>query len=569
MVKKVYIIFKTHLDMGFTDYSENIVKRYLEEYIPNAIKTAYAQKDTDYKYIWTTGSWLVWEALKYDRDGVVEKAINDGLLKWHGLPYTGHTEYMNRELFEYGLSLSKKLDERFGKKTLAAKMSDVPGHTVAMVPLLADAGIELLHIGVNPATPVPDVPKIFRWKRGEKSIVVMYNGGGYGDYFELDDIAVGFGVTGDNLGPQGGEELEKVYREAEEKYPGAEIVAATLDDVAEAIRGMEFPVIENEIGDSWIHGVGTDPTKTRAFRSVLRQNKDWSLDFSDNLLVVPEHTWGLDLKTFFHDEEHYFIDDLKNADDIDKMERSWEEQREFVYKAAEIAGIDISEDMKVDVPDVSEMREYNGTPTADVIYQLFDRRDCERYIRDYLIDKREWAVWDFTKAGLPEYEGGTFKAEVKKAWTDGEKKVFYLEFKEDIKKFAGLPDVYVTEENEKVEISWFGMKKNRMPNAFWLKLNGFEEKWELEKLGDWINPEDALGHKHLHSCMKVRNYGFEIEMLDAPLVAPFGRHMYEWKIPAQEQDLYFNLYNNIWNTNFPMWFSDDAKFRFVIKERNL
>ena len=33
---------------------------------------------------------------------------------------------MDRELFQYGLSLSQKLDERFGMKTVAAKMTDVP-----------------------------------------------------------------------------------------------------------------------------------------------------------------------------------------------------------------------------------------------------------------------------------------------------------------------------------------------------------------------------------------------------------------------------------------------------------
>ena len=31
---------------------------------------------------------------------------------------------------------------------------------------------------------------------------------------------------------------------------------------------------------------------------------------------------------------------------------------------------------------------------------------------------------------------------------------------------------------------------------------------------------------------------------------------------------YFNLYNNIWNTNFPMWYSDDAMFRFLITKNN-
>ena len=38
MIKEVYLIFKTHLDIGFTNSASTVVKRYLEEFIPNAIK---------------------------------------------------------------------------------------------------------------------------------------------------------------------------------------------------------------------------------------------------------------------------------------------------------------------------------------------------------------------------------------------------------------------------------------------------------------------------------------------------------------------------------------------------
>ena len=31
---------------------------------------------------------------------------------------------------------------------------------------------------------------------------------------------------------------------------------------------------------------------------------------------------------------------------------------------------------------------------------------------------------------------------------------------------------------------------------------------------------------------------------------------------------HFNLFNNIWNTNFPMWYEDDARFRFVLSVNN-
>ena len=81
--KEVLIIFKTHLDVGFTDYAENIVSKYLNEYIPQAIKVGYELKDTNTPFKWTVGSWLIKLALENDTDGRIEQAIKDGILCWH------------------------------------------------------------------------------------------------------------------------------------------------------------------------------------------------------------------------------------------------------------------------------------------------------------------------------------------------------------------------------------------------------------------------------------------------------------------------------------------------------
>ena len=70
--KELLLIFKTHLDIGFTDFSKNILKKYLNEYIPNAIRVGYELRDTKTPFVWTVGSWLVWQALKHDKDGTVE-----------------------------------------------------------------------------------------------------------------------------------------------------------------------------------------------------------------------------------------------------------------------------------------------------------------------------------------------------------------------------------------------------------------------------------------------------------------------------------------------------------------
>ena len=79
---------------------------------------------------------------------------------------------MDRRLLDYDISIAKKLDQQFGLHTIAAKMTDVPGHTIGLVPALADAGIEYLHLGVNASSRVPDVPPMFLWKCGASEVIV-------------------------------------------------------------------------------------------------------------------------------------------------------------------------------------------------------------------------------------------------------------------------------------------------------------------------------------------------------------------------------------------------------------
>ena len=39
-MKKVIVVSKTHLDLGFTDYAENIRMQYINRFIPEAINLA-------------------------------------------------------------------------------------------------------------------------------------------------------------------------------------------------------------------------------------------------------------------------------------------------------------------------------------------------------------------------------------------------------------------------------------------------------------------------------------------------------------------------------------------------
>ncbi len=568
--KKVLVIFKTHLDIGFTDFAENVTERYLSVYIPNAIRVGYELKDTDTPFIWTVGSWLVWRALMRDRDGTVERAVRDGIIRWHALPFTTHTELMNETLFEYGLSLSEKLDERFGFTTVGAKMTDVPGHTIGMVPLMKKHGVCFLHIGVNPATPLPPVPKVFRWKCGGDEIRVMYQGN-YGEVEDFGDFAVYFAHTGDNLGPQNAADIVSEYEKVRALFPECDIRAATIDDLARAVQTLRgLPVVDQEIGDTWIHGAGTDPEKVSRYRKLLRRIAalgEIPCDLTDSLLCVPEHTWGMDVKTFFHYNRYYSAGELAQMPkEREKIERSWKEQRAYVERAETLLGV--APDYPVTKPDLSDWTPFDGTELPyEISWQLFDVSDYERYKREYLRCSLNWAIWDFTKVGLPDYKGFITAAKVIGAYRKNGKTAYRLAFEAEAAREYGLPELILTEDGNEVRLMWFGKAASRYPQACWFKFRGLRETWEIHKMGQWIRPEEIIGSPLITAVDEgVRNGEIEIRPLDCALAAPFGRRLLRYGVPAVPQDLYFNLYNNIWNTNFPMWYSDDGLFRFIVEK---
>ena len=61
MPKIVHLVFKTHLDIGFTDSARNVVDKYFKVFIPKAIQVSRQLRDRggEEQFIWTTGSWLI------------------------------------------------------------------------------------------------------------------------------------------------------------------------------------------------------------------------------------------------------------------------------------------------------------------------------------------------------------------------------------------------------------------------------------------------------------------------------------------------------------------------------
>jgi len=670
--RRIHLIFKTHLDVGFTDLAKRVVKTYVDRFIPGAVAVArdLRERHGARRFIWTTGSWLIHHALETTtprRRRELEAAIAAGDIVWHGLPFTVHAELMDAALFRAGLGIAKELDARFGRRTIAAKMTDVPCHTRAIVPLLAQAGIELLHIGVNPASTPPATPDAYRWQHTREDgklseITVVYEKADYGGLAQIANCpdALYFAHTGDNLGPSSVAEVDAIYTRLQNEFPNSIIQASTLDNFARVLRKARptLPVVTQELGDTWIHGVGTDPKKVARFRALrawrnglngmetkvaTKSDRLALRDFDRRLLLIPEHTWGHDTKTclgYLKDHDRRFATAEFQRARLEppflKLEKSWREQRAYLSDAlAALRGTLFSSSARAALQSCKPRRIRHGEniepgagvqtphfdlafdpttgaicrlverttgrqwadsrhPLGTITYEVFSHEDYQhfwkKYNRDH-IKNEHWAIPDFLKPGVetavkshqawqPSLRrlsavtsaSGELTVVADLAFEDGEPCELYgapREFQIKTVVAADSPRI-------RFVVQWFGKQACRVPEATWFSVRPRlpqSGSWSLRKLGSWIDPRDVIrdGNRALHAVEACRyktasGPALVVENPDAPLVAPGDRSLVRFtnRLPPRSGALHFNLHNNTWGTNFPLWYEDDASFRFVL-----
>ena len=468
-VKRVLFMAKCHLDVGFVDTQANIIRKYFDVYFPRAIETAAAiRREGSDRYTWTTGSWLPYEYLEQaatEARAKMEQAIAAGDIAWHALPFTWQTELMDRSLIAGGLGFSRALDRRFGRTTTGAKMTDVPGHTRALVGPLAEHGVTFLDIGVNSASTPPDVPPIFLWKDAAgQSIVVMYHLHHYGGIVKIpgSDLAIDVEVRNDNSGPHTLQEIHRIYANLRKQFPNASVAAADLTTIAHAVEPYRanLPVFTEEIGDTWIYGVPSDPVKVARYLEVARLRSEWvgggkfaagdatDLALLGRFLLEVEHTWGTDTKTWL-DFDHYTPHDLGRMLDQPKYKvvlSSWREKRQDLlegvtalpaplrteaaqrvraltpsepatgglnpHPAAEaietrhfIIGLDTKTGAITRLSSKSNGRDWASAkqPLALFSYQTLSKVDYDRFFEAYLKSKASWAPKDFGKPNIERF----------------------------------------------------------------------------------------------------------------------------------------------------------------------
>ncbi|MBN9305573.1 MAG: DUF5054 domain-containing protein [Devosia sp. 67-54] len=622
--RRIHLVFKTHLDIGFTDHAARVRAQYHQRFIPQAIDTGehfLAENPADPAFAWTTGAWLIWDHLAtQDADKVkrLERAIERGLIRWHALPFTTHSELMSPDLFRAGLSYAQQLDRRFGVATSAAKMTDVPGHTLGIVPLLAEAGVRFLHLGVNAASPVPDVPELFRWRAPDGTeVVVMYQPSYGATHFPAGfDDGIGFAHTSDNMGPQSVPQVAEIHRELRHAQPGAAVHASTLDEYGEIVwaRRAHLPVVETEIGDSWIYGSASDPGKTRRFLALQRLYDELAADrltparqaFGRGLALVAEHTCGVDIKSYLRDETAWdrpAFEALRRRDyRFAYTEASWAEQRAYLDAATAAlepadraradaataalaaAPIDAPGGWRIEIDpasgDIASVTSPSGTRLAGVggslfgyRYESYDAGDVDMWMDGYLTTRPDWAILDHGKPGLDHAATAMSRAYA----TTMENGVRVVDAEAHARLGAPARIEFacrgIDETTLEIAVTLIDKPANRMPEAsFFTFTPEGEGAWQVLKTGLWLDPATSAprGGGQLQAVAAVRRGSLELRPLDTPLAAPAEAAFMAFhpQPPSWSGGLRFNLHNNKWGTNFPMWWGAErftARFRLTLR----
>ena len=159
-----------------------------------------------------------------------------------------------------------------------------------MLKLLKENGVIGLSEGMNSRMVPVNVPSAFNWMSldGSISMPTIWHWGGYGQPGENGNPirlpntghALAYEWRGDNLGPP--ETAQEVFDNAHRELTNfvlnptnasddtITVVSSSLDEYFHAILTdgvfQHLPVVKEDLSDSWIWGVASDPIKTQRMR---------------------------------------------------------------------------------------------------------------------------------------------------------------------------------------------------------------------------------------------------------------------------------------------------------------
>ena len=325
-VTDVWVAFKTHFDIGYTDTIEGVLRKYRVKMMDSALGIIDQERQLppEKRFVWIIPGWPLTHILGPKQEPArkprIEQALREGTLAVQALPFSLHTESSDLEDLVRGMRFSSAIARKYGRPLpIAAKMTDVPCHSWVWPTILAHAGVKFLQIGSNGASGHLRLPHLFWWEGPDGSRILCNYTPDYGsnmavpsDWPSKNYLAMI--MTGDNQGPPSLAEVENLRQYAAKNMPGIRVHFGDLDDFARGVLAEkpELPVVRADMPDTWIHGWLSMPIESKAARTAHplqpavealdTQLRAWGLTTGDlapalteayeQSVLYSEHTFG-------------------------------------------------------------------------------------------------------------------------------------------------------------------------------------------------------------------------------------------------------------------------------------
>lgn len=359
------------------------------------------------------------------------------------------------------------------------------------------------------------------------------------------------------------------------------------------------------------------------FKGIWDDQMDWALE-----QIKAAHESGMDIKIALGEYENYQRPDFERTKRINpaytKIEKTWEEQRLYIKKAIEKLSAEHKKEIESQLDKLIPKepfgcfeesgeagREYqigdnrisfnsfggvksltvggreiiaeNDSPC--ITYDSYGADDYNYWFTHYSRDLDKTAHWAFADFGKPnidkiadKYKQGRFAYKLENLTVSQEYNRFSALAELHIDGYfyenLGAPQVfqikYTLESNRlTAELLWQNKPANRLPESIMLHIYPKSEKISFTKLGRKIDPFDIVknGNRNIAAVESIELDGVKITNLHSPLVG-IGKgkilHFDNEYSPLSDGIAYV-LYDNIWGTNFPLWYGDNAYFKYDIE----
>jgi len=297
----VCVIHHTHLDIGYTHTQEDVEQlqmKYLDQVLELIDQTAGNPPEARFTWmpegLWAVESWL--KTADADKREAFFDAIRAGRIGLDALYGNALTAlYTDEELFAL-VDYARRLRREHDLPLDSAMISDVPGLTWGMVPVLAQSGIRYLSDGPNPGHRIglsrvwDDRPVWWVGPSGQDRILLWQSGLGYASFhggrisegailgylarleeqgFPYDIAQVRYNIGGDNGFPD--TELPGFAMSWNERYAYPKLMLTTsgaMFRMFEQRYGDQLPAVSGDFTPYWEDGAASTAVATSAEREA-------------------------------------------------------------------------------------------------------------------------------------------------------------------------------------------------------------------------------------------------------------------------------------------------------------